>query len=119
MPIVLFFLAFLGFHLFRFKGNEKLKLMAIILAVYFIMIQLAFKVEPWSAERYLSPVFPVLFFIAFGTLQDLEFKKVAWWKPVYLHIFLALWWLYPLIRTLKNAGFWHQINCGSLIGSGF
>jgi len=119
VPLVFLCLAFLGFQLFRFNGNDSVKLLAVILVIYFMMIQLAFKVEPWSAERYLSPVFPIMFLIVFGTVQDLELKKIAWLNMTYFKLLATLWWLYPLIRTIKNIAFWHQSNCETLATSAF
>ena len=76
-----------------------------MLAIFLFVLQLMSVFEiPYDGEKYLSPIFPILFFILF-TLAD-QFSK---YKSVI--IVSVIWSLYPVTRTLKNVQFWHTIEC--------
>jgi hypothetical protein len=55
-------------------------------------------------DRYLSPIYPIVFLVIFAVLEEIaeafNFKKTV-------IIISAIWLLYPVSRTLKNAHMWH------------
>jgi len=108
--IVLIILLAIGlFKVIKRSPQTILKGFVIIIVTYYILMHLAFKLYISSEERYLMPIFPLFILVAFSTIEVLKEKIGVKFYIVKLIIFL--WLFYPVVRTVKNAMFWHDKNC--------
>jgi hypothetical protein len=97
------------FKVIKRNPQSTLKGFVIIIVTYYILMHLAFKLYISSEERYLVPIFPLFILVALSTIEVLKEKIGVKFSIVKLIIFL--WLFYPVVRTVKNAMFWHDKNC--------
>ncbi len=84
--------------------------LALGFGIYLIfMLILRMNVEEEN-ERYLAPLYPLFFLIFFILIDNFIKNKKPIYKTICL-IVLALWLVYPITRTLKNAQLWHTNQC--------
>lgn len=84
-----------------------------VVALYFLTRLFYFRPDVSEMDRYLSPVYPILFaIIAMGIdgLTRLPIKKFH-----ILKIIVLLWFLYPITRTIKNIALWSQLPTKKLV----
>lgn len=96
------------------KNNDNKKLLIsyslfITICYLFAMICME-KANFWEVERYNSVIYPFLLLNFILFLEKISFNKEIY--QYFYYIFLSLWLLYPILRTLKNIVFWHESFCG-------
>ena len=83
--------------------------LVIIVATYYGLMHVAFRIDPFSAERYIMPIFPISVIIFFMVLEQVANLKHKYCR--YLMLVSLLWLLYPAYRTAKNTEFWQVKLC--------
>ncbi len=77
------------------------------LLLFYFIVRLFFQRDvPSETERYLAPVYGIYFLCL---VKSLEWLLAFLGKRKFAAIaFLAVWLLYPVVRTIKNAHFWSK-----------
>ena len=80
----------------------------IIILTYYIVRHFYDRPDADEADRFLTPVYPGIFFLLIFVLERILSKMGrGFFRPV-LPVILALWLTYPVVRTFKNAKQWHK-----------
>ncbi|MEP0365575.1 MAG: hypothetical protein ABJN36_08835 [Cyclobacteriaceae bacterium] len=89
--------------------KEFWKSIPFIFITYYFLLHTVFRIEYYSAERYLSPVYPLLIIAVFYFLDQKKAFLNLWSKRA---IFLMIAWLilYSAARTTKNVLFWNEVR---------
>ncbi len=90
--------------------KSKVGITLVIFLTYYFILHTFFFVEYYSAERYLTPFYPILIFVLLAVI-DQKFVSWAKWKKNVVMIILGLEVLYGVSRTLKNVIFWNEVRC--------
>ncbi|MFY0601144.1 MAG: hypothetical protein JXR03_15815 [Cyclobacteriaceae bacterium] len=81
----------------------------VVFLIYYLLIHTVFKIEFYTAERYLTPLYPILIFCFFSYLNERE-SKLSLFKKRALMVFVSIVLLYGTSRTIKNVFFWNEVR---------
>jgi hypothetical protein len=89
------------------KFNYFLAYLPIIIFSYIFAFIILLRNFDADGDRYLAPIHAV-FVLWLGIFFDSKLKNG---KNRLILFFLFMWLAYPIIRTVKNVQFWHEITC--------
>lgn len=70
-----------------------------------------------DGERYFSPIFAIIFLVFFRIL-DFYIKTINDKKVNYIVlVIIAIWCVYPILRTVNNSVLWHDARCTRAVKS--
>jgi len=101
------------------KGSIIL-LTPILFVIYYILMISVFKVEYYSAERYLA-IFYLLFFLNFFYQMDAFVSSgISKNSKRIVYVCIVLFATYSIVRSVKNVIFWNEVRNESIsyLGSG-
>ena len=101
------------YAIYKFWSNENHKVeisFLVIFLFYYIALHLVFPIEYDTADRYLTPLYPMLIFTVFS-LIDKPFGTWSFLAKKLLVVCTIMIASYGYIRTIKNVHFWHDLRC--------
>lgn len=104
------------YHLYKRKKWEPLQIRIMVAICWICITYIAFiaamwwELALWDIERYLSVIYPLVMLAAF-IIWDKLYAEIGYKKiKVFLVVLSMLWLCYPIVRTVKNVVFWHEVN---------
>lgn len=92
------------------RTDKRLQHAVIIVIVYIAGMAMLFELDPADGDRYLAVITPVILVCVLRAGQNLLLRQTPT-RQLVLGVLIALWMVYPLARSWKNAAQWHQSSC--------
>lgn len=109
---IIFFLLIAGLIIYFLIKNfsRSAYLMLCILLVYTAGYAAMVKLDMYEMDRYLSIVAPLVYLLFINVVEKFNQTEIKWIRYGLL-VFILLWTVYPIARTIKNVQFWHERSC--------
>ncbi len=97
---------------YRKIPHEKYHLAwTLVIVIYILCMHIVVPIIPGDGERYLSPIYPMLFILLYAAVKTFVSSLRRNWQKRIALLLVAIALGYPVIRTIKNVRFWHTVRC--------